>query len=120
MFKVKILKNDIFISENRLAFISFFFFKECAYIFVLGDLNDDISDDGSLFGRHLNQFCVNNKLALISKVMLPANSYTCTTLVKHGIQHPDWIVGFVQPMLMIALWRLRSCLVWPQQITYHP
>ena len=56
---------------------------KCTCIFVLDDMNSDISDDGSLFGRHLNQFCVNNKLVLTSKVMLPSNSYTYISEAWH-------------------------------------
>lgn len=39
---------------NRLAFIgSFIKESECTCIFVIGDMNADISDGNSLFGQHL-------------------------------------------------------------------
>ena len=42
----------------------------------MGDLNADISDEKSLFGRHLIQFCHDNKLILTSSVLLPATTFT--------------------------------------------
>lgn len=62
---------------NRLAFLNSYI-KECTYanIFVMGDLNPDISDDKSLFGQHLLQFCQDSKLVLSSMNFLPAGSYT--------------------------------------------
>lgn len=39
---------------NRLAFMRSFIKEiECACIFIMGDMNADISDDNSLFGQHL-------------------------------------------------------------------
>jgi len=57
---------------HRLACISYFV-KESAHtnIFILGDMNADISDNNYLFGQHLMQFCQDNKLVLSSKVLLP-------------------------------------------------
>ena len=62
---------------NRLAFLNSYI-KECTYanIFVMGDLNADISDDKSLFGQHLKQFCHDSKLILSSMKFLPVDSYT--------------------------------------------
>lgn len=62
---------------NRLAFINSFI-KETAYICILivGDMNADISDEKSLFGQHLEQFCQDSKMIFSSKVLLPADSYT--------------------------------------------
>ena len=58
---------------NRLGSISSFIKdSECTCIFVLGDLKADISDDVIIW--ILNQFCVNNKLVLSSKVLLPYNN----------------------------------------------
>ena len=61
-------------------FLTFFnsYVKECTYakIFVMGDLNAEISDDKSLFGQHLKQFCHDSKLILSSMKFLPVDSYT--------------------------------------------
>ena len=79
---------------SRLAFISSFIEEsECTCIFVLGDLNADISDVGSVFGRHLNQFCVNNKLVLTSKVMLPTNSFTYISEAWHTTSWLDHCIS---------------------------
>ena len=43
---------------NRLAFISSFIKdSECTCVFVMGNMNADVSDDKSLFGQHLTEFC---------------------------------------------------------------
>ena len=42
----------------------------------MGNMNADISDAKSLFGRHLTQYCHDNKLILSSRVLLPASSFT--------------------------------------------
>ncbi|KAL7381375.1 hypothetical protein ABVT39_004885, partial [Epinephelus coioides] len=62
---------------QKLAFIgSFIEENECTRIYVMGDLNADISDRKSVFGRYLVEFCHDNKLLLTSKIHLPTDSYT--------------------------------------------
>ncbi|KAL7369458.1 hypothetical protein ABVT39_022833, partial [Epinephelus coioides] len=62
---------------HKLAFIgSFIEENECTRIYVMGDLNADISDRKSVFGRYLVEFCHDNKLLLTSKIHLPTDSYT--------------------------------------------
>ena len=69
---------------NKLAFIgSYIRESEYTSIFVLGDLNADISDTNSLFGQHLTQFCKDNKVILSSKELLPADSYTHVSEAWH-------------------------------------
>jgi len=60
---------------NKLAFIGSYI-RESESMFVLGDLNADISDMNSLFGQYLIQFCKDNKVILSTKESLPADSYT--------------------------------------------
>lgn len=61
---------------NRLAFRSLYI-KETANtcIFIVGDMNADISNEKSLFGQHLEQFCQDSKMILSSKVLLSADSH---------------------------------------------
>ena len=62
---------------ERLAFLNAFIEEtEYSSIYLMGDLNADISDEKSLFGRHLTQFCHDNKLILTSSVLLPATTFT--------------------------------------------
>ena len=42
----------------------------------MGDMNADISDRKSVFGKYLIEFCHDNKLLLTSKVLLPTDSFT--------------------------------------------
>lgn len=62
---------------NRLAFLSCFI-KASVHtcIFIVGDMNADISDKKSLFGQHLIRFCKDNKLKLSSQILMPEDSYT--------------------------------------------
>uniref|UniRef100_A0A8C6PLS6 Reverse transcriptase domain-containing protein n=1 Tax=Nothobranchius furzeri TaxID=105023 RepID=A0A8C6PLS6_NOTFU len=61
----------------KLGFLSSFISQcELNCVFIVGDMNADISDTRSTFGQHLIQFCVNNNLVLNSKEILPADSHT--------------------------------------------
>ena len=74
--------EDVYLS--RLAFImSFIQDNPSICIYVVGDLNADISDANSLFGNHLIQFCSDSGLILSSKVLLPNNSYTYISEAWH-------------------------------------
>lgn len=62
---------------NRLAFISSFIKSSTiSSVFVIGDMNADISDRNSLCSSHIVQFCQDNNLILSSEVCLPVDSYT--------------------------------------------
>ena len=62
---------------NRLAHImSFIQDNLSTCIYVVGDLNADVSDVNSLFANHLMQFCCDSGLTLSSKMLLPENSFT--------------------------------------------
>ena len=59
----------------RLAFImSFIQDNPSTCIFVIGDMNADVTDANSSFGKH--QFCTDSGLILSSKVLLPNDSYS--------------------------------------------
>ncbi len=45
-------------------------------VFVVGDINSDISDNRSLFGNHLQNFCQDQGFTLSSKQLLPPDSFT--------------------------------------------
>jgi len=69
---------------NRLAFVgSFIQDNASTCIFVVGDMNADISDANSLFADHLMHFCADSGLMLSSKVILPNNSYTYISEAWH-------------------------------------
>lgn len=62
---------------NKLAFISSFLQSEAlTNIFIVGDMNADISDKRSSFANHISNFCADNNLTLSSRELLPAESYT--------------------------------------------
>lgn len=53
------------------------------FLFIVGDLNADVSDNHSIFTKHLIQFCHNNGLILSSKVLLSDSSYTFINDARH-------------------------------------
>ena len=62
---------------NRLAYINSFVEElGTSCVFIVGDLNSDISDPQSAFSNHLQQYCRDSDLILSSKVLLPTNSFT--------------------------------------------
>nr|XP_055036878.1 uncharacterized protein LOC129424288 [Misgurnus anguillicaudatus] len=62
---------------NRLAFISSFIESSTvSSVYVIGDMNADISDKKSIFSSHIAQFCHDNNLILSTEVCLPVDSYT--------------------------------------------
>lgn len=57
---------------SRLALLSSIIKEsECTCIFIVRDMNADISNENILFGQHLIRFCQDNKLALSSQKLLP-------------------------------------------------
>ena len=58
-------------------------------IYIVGDLNADVTDANSLFGNHLNQFCSDSGLVLSSKILLPNDSYTYISEAWHSISWLD-------------------------------
>lgn len=62
---------------NSLAFINSFIADNCCMtIYVMGDVNADISDNASFFAKHMIRMCEDNNLVLSSQVLLPADSFT--------------------------------------------
>lgn len=75
----------------------------------MGDFNADISDEKSMFGQHLTQFCQDKKLQLSSKAFLSSDTYTyvseawgttswldhcvCTTDAHEGINNIEILYG---------------------------
>jgi len=58
----------------------------------MDDMNADISDNNSVFAKHLNNFCTDSNSILSSRELLPAASYTyiseawhTTSLLDHCI-----------------------------------
>ena len=80
---------------NRLACVlSFIEDNASTCIYVVGDMNSDISDVNSSFAKHLKQFCTDSGLILSSKLLLPNESYTyiseawhTTSWLDHCIVH---------------------------------
>lgn len=69
---------------NRLAFLmTFIQDTDCSCVYIVGDMNADISDDRSSFGNHLKHFCSENGLVLSSQVLLPNESYTYVSDAWH-------------------------------------
>ena len=58
-------------------------------IFVIGDMNADVTDANSSFGKHLAQFCTDSGLILSSKVLLPNDSYTYISEAWHSTSWLD-------------------------------
>ena len=52
-------------------------------VFVIGDMNADISDARSMFGNHLQNFCSENGFILSSKFFLPVDSFTYVSDAWH-------------------------------------
>ena len=62
---------------NRLGFInSFISDHPSSCIFIVGDMNSDLSDNNSMFAKHIVQFCEDNNLILSSQLLLPSNSFS--------------------------------------------
>ena len=75
---------------NRLGCImSFIQDNPSTCIYILGDMNADVSDDKSLFGNHLLQFCADNGLILSSKALMPVNSFTYISEAWHSTSWLD-------------------------------
>lgn len=57
-------------------------------VYIVGDMNADVSDGNSLFANHLLQCCYDNGLFLSSKIILPDNSYT---YISEGWHTASWL-----------------------------
>lgn len=74
---ISVLRMKIFIYLSRLAFLNSFIDEHhFTSVYVVGDMNADISDGHSLFAKHMCQFCDDNSFILSSQLLLPADSYT--------------------------------------------
>ena len=68
----------------RLAFIvSYIQDNSSSCIYVVGDMNADVTGDNSLFGKHLIQSCSDSGLTLSSKILLPEDSFTYVSEAWH-------------------------------------
>ena len=75
---------------SRLAFImSLIQDNPSTCIYVIGDMNADVTDANSLFGKHLAQFCSDSGLILSSKLRLPNDSYTYISEACHSTSWLD-------------------------------
>ena len=79
---------------NRLAFINSFI-SECLVtsVYIVGDMNADLSDRNSMFAKHLLQFCADNSLFLSSKLLLPADSYSYISEAWHTTSWLDHCIS---------------------------
>ena len=69
---------------NRLAFInSFIADNHSTSVYVVGDMNADLSDKNSLFAKHLAHFCEESNLLFSSQLLLPSDSYTYISEAWH-------------------------------------
>ncbi len=57
---------------NRLAHVSSFIEElETTCVYIVGDLNSNVSDNNSLFTSHLHNICGDNDIILSSEDILP-------------------------------------------------
>ncbi|XP_024116673.2 uncharacterized protein LOC112138347 [Oryzias melastigma] len=78
---------------NRLAFINCFIRDHnFLNVFIIGDLNSDISDCASTFGNHLKQFWEDNGLTLSTGILLPEDSFTHISEAWHTTSWLDHCV----------------------------
>ncbi len=79
---------------NRLAFIgSFINENNSASVFVVGDLNADLTDNSSMFAKHMLHFCVDNNFKISSKMLLPKDSYTYISEAWHTTSWLDHCIS---------------------------
>lgn len=79
---------------NRLAFInSFISVSSFTSVFIVGDMNADLSDQGSLFAKHMLQFCDDNNLVISSHKLLPAGSYSYISEAWHSTSWLDHCIS---------------------------
>lgn len=75
---------------NRLASInSFISASSSTSVFIVADMNADLSDQGSLFAKHMLQFCDDNNLVISSHKLLPAGSYSYISEAWHSTSWLD-------------------------------
>lgn len=69
---------------NKLALISTSIKndKYCS-VYVIGDMNVDITDKNSTFAKHMDHFCTDNTFILCSGELLSAESYTLISEAWH-------------------------------------
>ena len=79
---------------NRLAFIKSYIDElPTTCVYVVGDLNSNISNARSLFSRHLQDFCTESELILSSKELLPDTSFTYTSDFHRSTSWLDHIIS---------------------------
>lgn len=86
---IKVFKR-MYISTSWL--MSFIQDNASTCVFIVGDMNANVSDGNSLFSNQLLQCCSGNGLFLSSKMLLPKNSYTYISEAWHTASWLDhWI-----------------------------
>ncbi len=54
-------------------------------VYIIGDLNADVSDDHSLFSAHMHNVCGDIDLVVSDEAMLPNNSFTYVSEAHHTV-----------------------------------
>lgn len=112
-----IFNEDEYLS--RLAFImSFIQDNSSTCIYVLGDMNADITDANSSFGNHLLQFCTDSGLILSSKVLLPNDSYTYISEAWHSTSWLDHCLCTVDAHDSIEIMKIEYDLATTDHIPF--
>ena len=62
-------------------------------VYIVGDLNADVSDVNSLFTGHLHNFCGDNDLVLSSEAVLPRSSFTYISDAHHTVSWLDHCIS---------------------------
>ncbi len=110
------LMSVIKMSLNRLAFISSFIESSIiSSVYVIEDINADISDSNSLFSSHIVQLCQDDNLILSSEVCLPVDSYT---YLSETWNTTSWLEHCISTADAHASLRYRSIL-YNTVTTYH-
>lgn len=79
---------------NKLAFISSFIQNDrFTNIYIVGDMNANISDKNSVFAKHMKHFCADNNLILSSKELLPSHSSTYISEAWHTTSWLDHCIS---------------------------
>ena len=79
---------------ERLAYLSAFIADlDSTCIYLIGDFNANISNGGSNFAKHLNDFCSDHDYIFSSKLLLPHDSYTYISEAWHTESWLDHVLS---------------------------
>lgn len=88
--------------RNRLGFVSSFIDEyKSTSIFVVGDMNADVSDNQFLFAKHMQQFCEDNNLVVSSQLLLPSDSFTYISEAWHSTSWLDHCISTADAQAMM-------------------